>query len=200
MSSTTLTDRFGRRIEYLRISVIDRCDLRCSYCLPKGFKGFEEQGNWLTFEEIERVTRAFALLGVHRIRLTGGEPLMRRGLVDLVDRLAQLPGITDLSLSSNCTRMDKLAAPLYKAGVRRLNVSLDSLRPKVFEEITGGSLVKVLSGLDACQSAGFEPIRVNTVVMQGVNDNEIDTILDYCIERGFTLRLIETMPMGETGR
>ncbi|MES9834210.1 MAG: GTP 3',8-cyclase MoaA [Candidatus Thiodiazotropha sp. DIVDIV] len=200
MSSNALTDRFGRRIEYLRISVIDRCDLRCSYCLPKGFKGFSEQGNWLTFEEIERVTRAFALLGVHRIRLTGGEPLMRRGLTDLVDRLAQLPGITDLSLSSNCTRMDKLAAPLYKAGVRRLNVSLDSLRPKVFKEITGGSLAKVLSGLDACQSAGFEPIRVNTVVMQGVNDDEIDTILDYCIERGFTLRLIETMPMGETGR
>ncbi|MCG7922262.1 MAG: GTP 3',8-cyclase MoaA [Candidatus Thiodiazotropha lotti] len=200
MPSNTLTDMFGRRIEYLRISVIDRCDLRCSYCLPKRFKGFEEPANWLSFEEIERVTRAFAFMSVHRIRLTGGEPLMRRDLTELVDRLAHLPGISDLALSSNCTRMDKLAAPLYRAGVSRLNVSLDSLRPKVFEKITGGSLNKVLTGIEACQSAGFEPIRVNTVVMRGVNDDEIDAILDYCIERGFTLRLIETMPMGDTGR
>ncbi|MCG8017083.1 MAG: GTP 3',8-cyclase MoaA [Candidatus Thiodiazotropha sp. 'RUGA'] len=200
MPTTTLTDLYGRRIEYLRISVIDRCDLRCSYCLPKGFKGFEEPANWLSFEEIERVTRAFAFMGVHRIRLTGGEPLMRRDLTELVDRLAHIPGICDLALSSNCTRMDKLAAPLYRAGVRRLNVSLDSLHPKVFEEITGGSLSKVLAGIEACQTAGFDPIRVNTVVMRGVNDNEIEAILDYCIERGFTLRLIETMPMGDTGR
>jgi cyclic pyranopterin phosphate synthase len=196
-----LTDAFGRRIEYLRLSVTDRCDLRCSYCLPKGFNDFEEPAHWLAFDEIERVVAAFTALGVYRVRLTGGEPLVRRGIAELAGRLSALAGLADLSLSSNCTRMEKLARPLVQAGVRRLNVSLDSLRPDRFAAITGGGrLDKVLCGIEAAAEAGFAPIKVNTVALSGVNEDEIGDILAFCAERGFTLRLIETMPMGETGR
>jgi cyclic pyranopterin phosphate synthase len=196
-----LTDAFGRRIEYLRLSVTDRCDLRCSYCLPKGFNDFEEPADWLAFDEIERVVAAFTALGVYRVRLTGGEPLVRRGIAELAGRLSALAGLADLSLSSNCTRMEKLARPLVQAGVRRLNVSLDSLRPDRFAAITGGGrLDKVLCGIEAAAEAGFAPIKVNTVALSGVNEDEIGDILAFCAERGFTLRLIETMPMGETGR
>jgi cyclic pyranopterin phosphate synthase len=196
-----LADAFGRRIEYLRLSVTDRCDLRCSYCLPKGFNDFEEPADWLAFDEIERVVAAFTALGVYRVRLTGGEPLVRRGIAELAGRLSALAGLADLSLSSNCTRMEKLAQPLVEAGVRRLNVSLDSLRPDRFAAITGGGrLDKVLRGIEAAAEAGFAPIKVNTVALSGVNEDEIGDILAFCAERGFTLRLIETMPMGETGR
>jgi GTP 3',8-cyclase len=200
MNEQTLTDPFGRRIAYLRLSVTDRCDLRCGYCLPKGFKGFEEPEHWLSFEEIGRVVGAFTALGVRHVRITGGEPLVRRNLPDLAARLSALRGLDDLSISSNCTRMAAMAEPLYRAGVRRLNVSLDSLRPEVFRAVTGGDLDKVLQGIDAAREIGFAPIRVNTVVMRGVNDEEIEDILDYCTENGFTLRLIETMPMGTTGQ
>lgn len=200
MNESALIDPFGRRIAYLRLSVTDRCDLRCSYCLPKGFKGFEEPGDWLTFEELARVVGAFTRLGVRHVRITGGEPLVRRNLPDLAARLSALPNLDDLSISSNCTRMASLAGPLRRAGIRRLNVSLDSLRPAVFKEITGGDLGKVLRGIAAARAAGFAPIRVNTVVMRGVNDDEIETILGYCADNGFTLRLIEAMPIGATGQ
>jgi GTP 3',8-cyclase len=201
MNEQILTDPFGRRISYLRLSVTDRCDLRCGYCLPKGFKGFEEPEHWLTFQEIGRVVGAFTALGVRHVRITGGEPLVRRDLPDLAARLSALPGLDDLSISSNCTRMESLAEPLYRAGVRRLNVSLDSLRAEVFKEITGGGdLGKVLRGIAAARDVGFAPIRVNTVAMRGVNDDEIEEILAYCADNGFTLRLIETMPMGATGQ
>ncbi|NVZ10469.1 GTP 3',8-cyclase MoaA [Allochromatium humboldtianum] len=200
MSHAPLTDPFGRRIDYLRLSVTDRCDLRCGYCLPKGFKSFEEPAHWLNFDEIERVVAAFTALGVRRVRLTGGEPLMRRGLTELAARLSALPGLDDLSLSSNATQLESLADPLARAGVRRLNVSLDSLNPEVFHQITGGDLGRVRRGIAAAREAGMEPIRVNTVVMRGVNDAEIEDILDYCATHGFTLRLIETMPMGATGQ
>ncbi|MBK1701477.1 GTP 3',8-cyclase MoaA [Thiococcus pfennigii] len=195
-SDAALVDGFGRQISYLRLSVTDRCDLRCGYCLPRGFKGGEAPGDWLSFAEIVRVVGAFTALGVRHVRLTGGEPLMRRGLPDLAASLAALPGLDDLSISSNCTRMAAFAEPLRRAGVRRLNVSLDSLRPEVFRAITGGRLAQVLVGIEAAREAGLAPIRVNTVVMRGVNDDEIEDILAYCIARGFTLRLIETMPMG----
>lgn len=200
MRHASLTDPFGRSIDYLRLSVTDRCDLRCGYCLPKGFKGFEEPAHWLSFEEIERVVAAFTALGVRRVRLTGGEPLMRLGLTELAERLSALPGLDDLSLSSNATQLESLAGPLARAGVRRLNVSLDSLDPAVFQQITGGDLARVLRGIAAAREAGMDPIRVNTVVMRGVNDAEIEDILDYCATQGFTLRLIETMPMGATGQ
>ncbi len=201
MTEQTLTDPFGRRIDYLRLSVTDRCDLRCGYCLPKGIKGFEVPGDWLDFGEITRVVGAFALLGVRHVRLTGGEPLVRKHLPDLAARLSALPGLDDLSISSNCTHMASQAAALYRAGVRRLNVSLDSLRPAVFKDITGGGdLTAVLRGIAAGRAVGFNPIRVNTVVMKGVNEDEIEDILDYCADQGFTLRLIETMPIGVAAR
>lgn len=199
--SERLIDPFLRHIEYVRVSVTDRCDLRCSYCLPKGFHDFEEPADWLTFDEIERVMQAFTALGVRRIRLTGGEPLSRGKLPDLAACLARLPGLEDLSLSTNATRLKKLAPALKRAGVTRLNVSLDSLQPERFARITGGGkLADVLAGLTAAQDAGFTPIKINTVLMKGVNDDETGDLVRFCIERGFTLRFIETMPIGNTGR
>ena len=196
-----LIDPFLRHIEYVRVSVTDRCDLRCSYCLPQGFQNFEEPADWLRFDEIERVMQAFTELGVRRIRLTGGEPLSRGKLTELAARLAQLPGLEDLSLSTNATRLKKLAQPLKQAGVTRLNVSLDSLQPERFASITGGgNLTKVLDGLAAARAAGFAPIKINMVLMKGVNDDEVGAMVRFCIDQGFTLRFIETMPMGNTGR
>jgi cyclic pyranopterin phosphate synthase len=196
----TLTDRFGRRIEYLRVSVTDRCDLRCHYCLPEGFKDFETPEHWLTFDEIERVIAAFGALGTRRIRLTGGEPLVRRGLPELAARLAALPGIEDLSLSTNATRLAKQAGALRRAGIRRINVSLDTLRADRFKAITQGKLDKVLAGLMAARQAGFAPVKINMVVMKGVNEDEVENMVEFCLEHDFTLRFIETMPMGDTGR
>ncbi len=194
-----LVDPFNRPIEYLRLSVTDRCDLRCGYCMPKGFRDFEEPSHWLNFDEIERVIAAFGRLGVTRIRLTGGEPLVRKDLPVLAGRLAALPGIGDLSLSTNATRLAKHAVTLKNAGISRINVSLDSLRPERFRDITQGKLEKVLNGLMAARDAGFYPIKINMVVMAGVNDDEVEDMVDFCIEHDFTLRFIETMPMGETG-
>ncbi|RRQ21720.1 GTP 3',8-cyclase MoaA [Thiohalobacter thiocyanaticus] len=195
-----LTDRFGRRIEYVRLSVTDRCDLRCFYCMPKGFRDFEEPAEWLTFDEIERLIGAFARLGTRRVRLTGGEPLVRRNLPELAARLTDVAGIEDLSMSTNATRLDKHAEALRAAGVARINVSLDTLRPEVFKQVTGGKLDKVISGLMAAKAAGYHPIKINMVVMKGVNEDEVEAMVDFCIEHDFTLRFIETMPVGDTGR
>jgi len=197
---TDLIDPFGRRIEYVRLSVTDRCDLRCKYCMPEGFKDFEEPAHWLTPTEIERVIGAFGRLGTRRVRITGGEPLVRKNLPGLAGRLAALPGIEDLSLSTNATRLDKHGQALFDAGISRINVSLDTLRPERFKEITQGKLEKVLNGLMAAKQAGFHPIKINMVVMKGVNDDEVEDMVDFCIEHDFTLRFIETMPVGETGR
>lgn len=198
--SNGLIDPFGRSIEYVRLSVTDKCDLRCFYCLPKGFNDFEEPEHWLSFDEIERVIRAFGELGVQRVRITGGEPLVRKGMPLLAARLARLPGINDLSMSTNAVQLAKQARALKDAGVTRLNVSLDSLRPERFQSITGGKLEKVLAGLQAAKAAGFHPVKINMVVMKGVNDDEVEDLVEYCIANDFTLRMIETMPMGETGR
>jgi cyclic pyranopterin phosphate synthase len=196
----TLVDRFGRRIEYLRLSVTDRCDLRCAYCIPEGFKGFEEPDHWLTFDEIERLIRLFADLGLKRLRLTGGEPLLRKNITDLCRRVAAIPGIEDLSISTNATQLASMARDLKQAGVTRLNVSLDSLRPDGVERINGRPVLdKILAGLDAGRDAGFKPIKVNMVAMRE-NADEIDDIVAYCMEKGFVLRLIEVMPMGDTAR
>jgi len=198
--SASITDRFGRRIEYLRLSVTDRCDLRCSYCMPSGFRDFEEPHDWLTFDEIERVIRLFSELGTRRIRLTGGEPLVRKDLSGLAQRLAALPGIEDLSLSTNATRLAKHAQALKQAGISRINVSLDSLRAERFKTITQGKLDKVLNGLMAAKAVGFHPIKINMVVMRDVNEDEVEDMVKFCLQHDFTLRFIETMPVGDTGR
>jgi len=196
-----LTDRFGRSIDYLRISVTDRCDLRCTYCMPKSFRGFHEPEDWLTFDEIERLVSIFAALGTTRIRLTGGEPLLRRNIPGLAERIAVIPGIRDLSLSTNATRLKRHAFQLKLAGVTRLNVSLDSLDRDCMQRITGrDSLPLIMDGLMAAKAAGFAPIKINMVALRGVNDGDIDAMVDFCMEHGFVLRLIEAMPMGDTGR
>jgi len=195
-----LVDRFGRAIEYLRLSVTDRCDLRCAYCIPEGFKGFEEPAHWLTFQEVERLLGVFARMGLKRVRLTGGEPLLRRHVDDLARRIAALPGIEDVSLSTNATQLAKMAARLRAAGVTRLNVSLDSLRAETVARINGRAVLdEVLAGLEAARAVGFAPIKVNMVVMRD-NADEIDDMVAFCLQQGFILRLIELMPMGETAR
>lgn len=201
MGSVKLQDRFGRAIDYVRLSVTDRCDLRCSYCMPKGFRGFEEPKDWLTFDEIERLLGIFVRLGTRRVRLTGGEPLLRRHLPELAQRLSALPGMQDLSLSTNATQLGKHAVALRAAGVDRINVSLDSLDRACMQQITGrDSLQPILDGLMAGKAAGFDPIKINMVAMRGVNDGQIEAMAAFCIEQQFILRLIEAMPMGSTGR
>ena len=195
-----LIDPYGRRIEYVRLSVTDRCDLRCFYCLPKGFKDFRQPEHWLTAEEITRVMGAFAQLGTRRIRVTGGEPLVRKGIVPLIRSLAALPGVDDLSLSTNATQMERHAEGLREAGVNRINVSLDTLDPAKFTEITQGKLEPVIRGLVKAAEVGLRPVKINMVVMKGLNDHEIFDMVDFCGEHGFTLRFIEAMPVGDAGR
>ncbi|MDX1345598.1 MAG: radical SAM protein, partial [Sedimenticolaceae bacterium] len=198
--ASALIDPFGRRVEYVRLSVTDKCNMRCFYCIPQGFKGFEEPENWLRFDEIERLMAAFASLGVHRVRLTGGEPLVRRNLPELAARLSASDGIRDLSLSTNAALLRQHAAALKDAGVSRINVSLDSLDLERFREITKGDLGPVLSGLREARRVGLSPVKINMVAMKGINDGEFEAMVDFCLENGFTLRLIETMPVGDTGR
>lgn len=192
-----LLDGSGRRIEYLRLSVTDRCDLRCTYCMPRGFRQFVERADVLDFDEILRVTSVFAALGVARVRLTGGEPLVRKGLAKLAAGIAVTPGIADLSVSTNGTRLALYASSLREAGVTRLNVSLDSLDRGRIREITGRDvLADVLAGLTAAKAAGFSPIKINMVPLQGTAEDDIEAMASFCMEHGFILRLIEMMPVG----
>ncbi len=196
----SLTDKYNRTIKYLRLSVTDRCDLRCFYCMPDGFCDYDEPEEWLNFDEIERVVASFTRLGVSSVRLTGGEPLVRKNLPELAKRLAALPGLDDLSLSTNATQLGKYAQALHDAGISRINASLDTVDPVKFKKITKGKLDKVISGLLAAKAAGLQPIKINMVIMKGVNDDDIEDMVDFCQQNDFTLRFIETMPMGDTGR
>jgi len=196
----SLVDKYNREIKYLRLSVTDRCDLRCFYCMPNGFTDYEEPEDWLNFAEIERVIAAFTRLGVSSVRLTGGEPLVRKNLSELAKRLSSLPGLDDLSLSTNAVKLAKHAHELYDAGISRINASLDTVDPVKFNNITKGRLDKVVDGLLTAQAAGFAPIKINMVIMKGVNDDDVEDMVDFCQQHNFTLRFIETMPMGDTGR
>ncbi|MBV2121810.1 MAG: GTP 3',8-cyclase MoaA [Candidatus Thiodiazotropha sp. (ex Ctena orbiculata)] len=195
-----LNDPFGRKIDYLRLSVTDRCDFRCFYCLPKSHRGFETPDDWLTPAETERLVAQFAALGVRHVRLTGGEPLVRKELTDIASRIAAVPGIEELSLSTNASRLDQYAEPLSQAGVTRLNISLDSLDENKFKQITGSRLQPVLAGIEAAGASGLSPIKINMVVMRGLNDDEVEKMVDYCLAHNLTLRFIETMPVGEGGQ
>ena len=196
-----LTDGFGRRIDYLRVSVTDRCDLRCSYCLPKDFKGFETPANWLRHDEMARLVGVFVGLGIRKVRLTGGEPLLRRGVADLARDIAAMPGLADLSVSTNGTQLVRHAEALRAAGVTRLNISLDTLDAAAFSQITGRDcLESVLAGLAAARQAVYSPIKLNSVVHAATPEDDVRRLLDYAVEQGFVLRLIEPMPMGECGR
>ena len=199
--SNLLIDPLGRRIDYVRLSVTDKCNLRCFYCLPKNYRDFGNREEYLTFDETERVISAFADLGVRRVRITGGEPLVRKNLAGLARRLSALPGVEDLSLSTNAMLLAENAESLHAAGVQRLNVSVDTLRADRFREITGyDGLDQVLDGLLAAKAAGFSPIKINMLAMKGRNDDEIEDMVEFCIEHGFSLRFIETMPIGTAGR
>jgi len=198
--STRLTDPFGRSVEYIRLSVTDRCDLRCFYCLPGDYRDFSEPEEWLSFAEIERLIGAFVASGVRRVRITGGEPLVRKNLPLLAGNLARIPGLLDLSLSTNAVALGRQAEKLKSAGISRINVSLDTLQADRFKDITRGNLDKVIDGLMAAKRAGFSPIKINMVIMKGINDDEVEDMIEFCIKHDFTLRFIETMPMGDTGR
>lgn len=198
--SGVLIDKYKRKIEYIRVSVTDKCDLRCFYCLPKGYKDFNHVNNRLSIDELCQIIRAFADLGVSKVRLTGGEPLVRKDIIEIAERMSAINGIKDLSLSTNATLLDKYARGLKSGGIGRINVSLDSLQPERFFEISGGRLDKVLSGLMAAKAAGLKPIKINMVMMRGINDDETEAMLEFCIKHDFTLRFIETMPISDCGR
>ena len=195
-----MQDRYGRHIHYLRLSVTDRCDFRCTYCLPRSHRGFATPREWLNPAETARIAGVFSRLGVNHIRLTGGEPLVRPELIEIVDRLGSLPGIADLSLSTNASRLAKYATQLKTAGITRLNISLDSLDSDTFGGLTGGRLDRVLEGIDAARETGFSPIKINMVVMRGVNDHEVNDMVAFCRQKGLTLRFIEAMPVGPGGQ
>jgi len=182
------------------LSVTDRCDFRCFYCIPKGFKDFTNSDIRLSLEEFVRLIRVFSELGVDKIRITGGEPLVRSDISELISRFSDLPGISDLSMSTNASQLAEHARELKEAGIGRINVSLDSLRSNRFRDITQGSLDRVIEGLLAARDAGIHPIKINMVVMRDRNLDEVGDMVDFCIEHGFTLRFIEAMPVGAAGQ
>ncbi len=193
-----LVDSFGRRISYVRISVTDRCDLRCRYCMAERMQ-FLPRKDILSLEEIVELADIFIARGVRKIRLTGGEPLVRRGILDLAESLGRRlgHGLDELTLTTNATRLEHFARGLRAAGVRRVNVSLDSLRPERFAHITrGGDLAQVLRGIGAARRAGLA-VKINTVALAGINEDEVPELLRWCGAEGHDLTLIETMPLGE---
>ena len=192
-----MRDSFGRTIDYLRVSVTDNCNLRCVYCMPATGVERRTHDEILRFEELERILRVAVDLGIRRIRVTGGEPLVRRGIVDFLARVAHLPGTEEVTLTTNGVLLDELAEPIRAAGVRRLNVSLDTLRPERFRELTrGGSLGRVLRGVAAAEAAGFDPLKLNVVLLRE-NLEEVEQFAALTRERALHVRFIELMPLGE---
>jgi cyclic pyranopterin phosphate synthase len=194
-------DTYQRTIDYLRISITDRCNLRCVYCMPEQGVPSCSHDDILRYEEIERVVRAAAALGICKIRLTGGEPLVRLGVVDLVRTLAHIPGIEDVAMTTNGILLSRYAAPLAEAGLRRVNISLDTLQPERFHAITRrGDLDATLAGIDAAFRAGLEPVKINTVVMRGQNDDEVVDLARKTLDAPWHVRFIEWMPVGEAAQ
>jgi GTP 3',8-cyclase len=194
-----LIDRFGRVVSYVRISVTDRCDFRCVYCMAEDME-FLPRARILTLEELAQVGRAFAELGVGKIRITGGEPLVRNNVLKLFADLGQLPGLDELVLTTNGSQLEKMAGPLRAAGVRRINISLDSLDPARFRRLTRtGDLAVVLRGIEAARAAGFDNIKLNAVILRNRNDDEIVPLVEFAAERGLDIAFIEEMPLGEIG-
>ena len=195
-----LVDRFGRHISYLRISVTDRCDFRCVYCMAENMT-FLPKREVLSFEEIETIAAAFVQRGVTKLRLTGGEPLVRRDILDLVRSLGRHleQGLEELTMTTNGSQLSRFADDLFKTGMRRINVSLDTLDPDRFAQITRrGRMADVMTGIDAAQAAGLQ-IKINMVAMRGVNEDEIEPMMEWAHGRGMGLTLIEGMPLGEVG-
>lgn len=191
------TDRYGRNHDYLRISVTDRCNLRCVYCMPAEGMKFEPEDRLLSFDEIIEFVRVAARMGISRLRLTGGEPLVRKHLYVLIRRLAEIPGIQDIALTTNGMLLAKQARVLKEAGLTRVNISLDSLRPDRFRQITrGGEVSRVLDGIRSSCEAGLSPVKLNVLLMKGRNDDEIADFLRMTIDHPVEIRFIEYMPIG----
>jgi cyclic pyranopterin phosphate synthase len=195
-SQFKLIDRFDRKISYLRISVTDRCDLRCIYCMSDDMQ-FVPRTQLLTLEEIIRVGKSFVDLGVNKIRITGGEPLTRRNIMKVFEELGQLEGLDDLTITTNASQLSHYARSLHDAGVTRVNISLDTLRPERFHKITRvGRLNKTLAGIDAALSAGFSKVKINTVVLRHMNHDEVFDLAEFARNRGMDISFIEEMPLG----
>lgn len=191
-----LQDRFGRRITYLRLSVTDRCNFRCVYCMTERTT-FLRRARLLTLEELLEIARGFGALGVSKIRVTGGELLVRRNVLWLLRELAGIPGLRELALTTNGALLEQSVAALRAAGVQTLNISLDTLDPKRFRRLARvGDLTKVLRGIEAARQAGFERIRLNAVILRGTNHDEVADLVDYAAERGLDIAFIEEMPLG----
>lgn len=196
-STSSLKDRFGRQISYVRLSLTDRCDMRCRYCMAEQME-FLPRSEILTLEEIASLAESLVSRGVRRLRLTGGEPLVRRGATDLAREIGRMigHGLDELTLTTNGARLGEHADALWDAGIRRINVSLDTRDPDRFREITRvGNLADVLAGLDAARARGFY-IKINMVALKAINDDEVSDMLHWCIDQGFDLSFIETMPLG----
>lgn len=192
-----LIDAHGRRIDYLRVSVTDRCNLRCVYCMPPEGITWQPRDTILSYEEILSVVRAAAALGISKVRLTGGEPLVRPELINLVRGIAGVPGIDDLSLTTNAMLLSELAQPLADAGLRRINVSLDTLDPAKFRRLTRrGDIERVWAGIRAAEAAGLTPIKINSVIIKGINDDELGAMAGLTLEHPWHVRFIELMPIG----
>lgn len=190
-----LIDSYGRRINYLRLSVTDRCNLRCSYCMPAEGVRKMSHSDLLSYEDLVRVATQAVSVGIEKIRITGGEPLVRKDLLSLLTRLSAIEGLKELVLTTNGLLLEGMAHDLRRAGVQRLNVSLDSLKPEVFASVTrGGDLQKVVRGLAAAEAAGFPAPKINMVVMRGVNDDELLDFAALTLDRSYTVRFIEYMP------
>ena len=193
-----MIDGFGRRVEYLRVSVTDKCNLRCIYCMPEEGLSWLRKEQLLSYEEIVEVIATMAPLGLSRVRITGGEPLVRRDLPELVRMIAAVPGIEDLSLSTNAVLLEEHSEALRGAGIKRVNISLDSLRPDRIDALSRrpGSAGRIMAGIDAAERVGFDPIKVNVVLMRGRNDDEIADFASLTRERPWHVRFIELMPTG----
>lgn len=196
-----MIDAFGRKIDYLRISVTDLCNLRCKYCMPEEGIKKKAHEDILSLEEIENIARAAVDIGIRKIRLTGGEPLVRKGILKLVKNLAQIKGLEDLCITTNGTLLGKYAQELREAGLQRINISLDSLNKDKYKSITrGGSLAEVFEGIAAAKAAGFAPIKMNVVLIKGFNDEEINDFVKLTFDEKIEVRFIELMPLGEVHR
>jgi cyclic pyranopterin phosphate synthase len=194
-NASATPDAFGRVVDYLRISITDRCNERCLYCMPEGYRGWAQRPDHLTTEEILRLARVAASLGFRKFRLTGGEPLVRADVPELVRGMAAIPGVEAIGLSTNGTRLAALARPLREAGVRSVNISLDALDPALYRRITGGDVATVLAGIRAAVSAGFERVKLNAVLLRGLNESELWPLILFAAEHGLPLRFIELMPV-----
>jgi len=195
-----MIDQHNRDINYLRVSVTDRCNLRCKYCMPKEGLSHIGHNDILRYEEILRVVRGGVRMGISKVRITGGEPLVRLGIVDFVARLKSIPGLMDISLTTNGILLEQFAADLFAAGMKRINVSVDSLSNEKYAGITrGGNLNKVLAGIREADRIGFAPIKINTVAIKGFNDDEILSFAEHTIDKPYQIRFIELMPLGLAG-